>query len=289
MKSYMKPVLIFLIIINSNLLAAQSIEETMQLANNAFSQNKFHTATALYERVLFFDSTYNYSTSVFKKLGIAYQKQSNFKKAIYYYDLAYYAAEETGINPNPLLINKAICAIRLKDFELAYNEALYINTDLEDSITARKQQTLLFAIGNFNSENYDESEKHFQSLCPEVECEKEIINFFDELESINKKSPRKARILSMILPGLGFYYIGEWKKGINSTLLVGGLGSLLIINSIQTGFINSFFNLMPWYQRYFMGGYTKAELIAEKKLEINRVKLLEEILSDFQTKFDVKI
>ncbi len=289
MKKYLKPVLIILIIIKSQVLLAQSIEETLNLANKVFDENKYNSAINLYERILFFDTVNHYSPYIFENLAVAYQKQSEFRKAIYYYDLAFFATQNLGLNTNQLLINKAICSIRVKDFESAYTEALYINTSLQDSLIAGKQQTILLAIGSYHLEKYESSFNNFMVLCPDDACKLELLGFFKELERINKKNPRKAKILSMIFPGLGQYYIGEWKKGINSTLLVGGLVSLLIVNSINTGFINSFLNLMPWYQRYFMGGYTKVEIMAEKKLELKRIELLDKILSRMQIKYNVNI
>lgn len=288
-KRYLRPALIILIIIKSQILLAQSIEESLKLANEVFDQNKYSSAINLYERIIFFDSTNQYSPYIFENLAVAYQKQNEFHKAIYYFDLAFYAAENSGLNTNQLLINKAICSIRVKDFESAYTEALYINTGLKDSIIAGKQQTILLAIGSYHLEKYESSFNNFMVLCPDDSCRIELLDFFKELERINKKSPRKARILSMIFPGLGQYYIGEWKKGINSTLLVGGIASLLIVNSINTGFLNSFLNLMPWYQRYFMGGYTKVELMAERKLELKRIELLDKILLTIQVKYNVNI
>lgn len=288
-KSYLRPVLIISIIIKSLVLPAQSIEESVKLATELFDQNKYNSAINLYERIVFFDTANQYSPYIYENLAIAYQKQNEFHRAIYYYDLAFYAAENLGLNTNKLLINKAICSIRVRDFESAYSEALYINTSLQDSSIVRKQQTLLLAIGSYHLQNYESSFNNFILICPNDECNEDLLGFFTELERINKKKPRKAKILSMIFPGLGQYYIGEWKKGINSTLLVGGLASLLIVNSINTGFLNSFLNIMPWYQRYFMGGFTNVELMAEKKLEIKRIELLDQILSKMKTKYNINI
>lgn len=275
MRNWLKPVVIFLVIIKSNLLMGQTVNEAFNMANEAMEANKLNMAINLYERVLFFDSARDYSVNIYGHLAKAYQKSKEFEKAIYYYDLAYYAAEDKGALKNDFLIEKAKCAIMLNDYRSVLTEAFYLEPHSE---ILKDKQSLLIAIAQFNMNNVEEAFGKFNELCPNENCSTELADLQKEVIVLNKKSPKKARILSMIFPGLGFYYIGEWKKGLNSTLLVGGLGSLLIVNSIQTGFLNSFLNLMPWYQRYFMGGYTNAEIVAELKLNQAKLEVLNEVL-----------
>jgi tetratricopeptide (TPR) repeat protein len=275
MKNWVKLVVILIAIIKSNLLIGQSISETFNIANKAFEDKKFSTAVNLYERVLFFDTASKYADKIYGNLAKAYQQNSEFEKAAYYFDLAYFEADDKGVQKNYWLIEKAKCGIRLNDYSMVLTEAYYLET--EDK-TIKDQQSLLIAIAQFNLNNSEESFEKFEDLCPNSNCISDLTLLRKEVEHLNRKSPKRARILSMIFPGLGYYYIGEWKKGLNSTLLVGGLGSLLIVNSIQTGFINSFFNIMPRYQRYFMGGYTNAEIVAQKKLNQAKLKVLDDVL-----------
>ena len=86
-----------------------------------------------------------------------------------------------------------------------------------------------------------------------------------------------ATILSIVLPGTGQIYSGDFKSGMNSILLLGGLyfiGSTLSV----TGFII----VIPFLYRYYVGGILNARQAAEakqkEKQHIFYLKMMEVIL-----------
>ncbi|GAB3330453.1 hypothetical protein GCM10027429_07780 [Marivirga atlantica] len=278
-----KPIIIFFLIFNALFSHAQSIEETLLIADSAYAKEEYSTAASLYERVLFFDKSLKLSVNVYDKLANAHYNTKSYADAYYYYDLAISTAQNNNGDINALLIKKADCAIRNKDFFDAL--AISFGIDTKDSILISSKNQIQ-AIAYYKTGKMDKSFEFFDKLCyGSGLCKSQLSKFKQEAIKLYKKSPKKARILSMIFPGLGFYYLGEWKKGLNSTLLVGGLGTLLIYNSINTGFVNAVFNIMPWYQRYFMGGYTKAELLAQQKIENELDAILLNILSLFHQNY----
>ena len=155
----------------------------------------------------------------------------------------------------------------------------------DSTLISSKNQ--LQAIAYYKTGKMDKSFEFFDKLCyGSGLCKSQLNKFKQEAIKLYKKSPKKARIFEYDFPGFRIFIIWEnGKKGLNSTLLVGGLGTLLIYNSINTGFVNAVFNIMPWYQRYFMGGYTKAELLAQQKIENELDAILLNILSLFHQNY----
>ena len=271
---------IFFLICRSIFCQAQDVDQTLLIANSAFTQEDFLTASALYERVLFFDDALENTAAVYEKLADSHFKLTHYSEAYYYYDLAITIEENAQREVYQNLIKKADCAIRKNDFFDALAISFSINAPEQSAVLAKHQ---IQALAYYKTGKIQKSFDLFNALCNGSEaCQQQLKNLQAQAEKINNKSPKKARILSMIFPGLGFYYLGEWKKGINSTLLVGGLGTLLIFNSISTGFFNAFFNIMPWYQRYFMGGYTKAEMLAYQKIENELDSILLSVLELYE-------
>ncbi len=53
--------------------------------------------------------------------------------------------------------------------------------------------------------------------------------------------------------------------------------------AVKYKFIDAILSIMPWYQRYYQGGFNRAEKMAEKKRSINRSNYFNEILKIIST------
>jgi hypothetical protein len=105
----------------------------------------------------------------------------------------------------------------------------------------------------------------------------ELAELFSK-KNLLSPSPKRARIMSMILPGLGQTYSGDLKSGLNSLLLTSGLIALGINISIRYRLVDAVFSILPWYQRYYTGGYGKAEEIAIRKRQKKRNEVYTKVL-----------
>jgi hypothetical protein len=76
----------------------------------------------------------------------------------------------------------------------------------------------------------------------------------------------------MIFPGLGQFYTHNFKEGFNSFFLSIGLFSLGVYNSVTVDPLYGIISTLPWIQRYYEGGYHKAEKFAKIKRQNNRNK-----------------
>jgi TM2 domain-containing membrane protein YozV len=87
-----------------------------------------------------------------------------------------------------------------------------------------------------------------------------------------------ASWLSIFLPGAGQIYAGETLAGINSLLLTGffvGVGFYII--SISSP-IDALFTALPWFQRYYQGGFQRAAEMAKHKRTENRNQIFNQVI-----------
>jgi tetratricopeptide (TPR) repeat protein len=244
-------------------LYAQNFEETLKFADYQFSSGKLAEASKTYQRALFF-SEGRLNLYIFRKIAeISYLKM-DYETAQKFYGLAYNMADNDSLKTE-LLFDKASCQILNKNFQLALID-LFSVTDTSKII--QRRLNFFLATCYFGLEDFNQAKTYFES-CTGLNDRKELSDLFSGKKLLSP-SPKKARIMSMILPGLGQTYSGDIKSGLNSLLLTSGLIALGIKISISYSPVDAIFAILPWYQRYYTGGYGKAEDIARKRLEQKR-------------------
>ncbi len=267
MKSIIKYIILFSIIISSSTfglkLKAQSYRETLEFASNQYEQHNYAVALKTFKRLIFFSHGEGL-LPLYTKVGELAFLIGDFETSQFNYGLAYNIADSDSLK-NDLLFKKAFSQILNKEYQYAIIDLLTIN----DFDKATKQR-LNFYLGTcyFGLEQFDRSKKYFE-LC----VEPEEITSVDLLFSDNKlyyPSPKKARIMSMLLPGLGQFYVGKYKDGLNSFFLTLGLMAIGVRTAVNTGVVFALVSVAPWFQRYYTGGYTNAEKIAIMKRQNNR-------------------
>jgi len=181
------------------------------------------------------------------------------------------------------ILRKASCYLQLKRTGLAKIELLGIPDQTDDSLVLYRN--FLLGTSFFIEKNFIESKAHFHSALPK-EAENlhfQLDSLFTKLSQIKHPNPKLASTLSIILPGLGQFYAGDIRNGLNSFLLTAGFMALAISTSFQYGFIETIASIIPWLQRYYTGGYKRAKIIAAEKLESKQDRVYQEILRVFDS------
>ena len=86
----------------------------------------------------------------------------------------------------------------------------------------------------------------------------------------------------MIMPGLGQIYVGDIKNGLNSFILSAGLFALGLRSAYINNPLDAAISVLPWFQRYYQGGFKKAELIAIAKIQEKRYKIYNQLLDEVE-------
>jgi TM2 domain-containing membrane protein YozV len=125
------------------------------------------------------------------------------------------------------------------------------------------------------------SEKSFNKCLAMLSLEKDSLLDL-EFKAIKKSekrfNPHTAWMLSMILPGTGQFYAGEVIEGFNSSLLLGGLFFSAVLIAKEYSFFIALVTILPWFQRYYMGGANKAERLTMEKQMVKRNDSYQSIL-----------
>ncbi len=257
-------------------LPAQNFEETINFADNQLNSGNLTTALKTYQRALFF-SEGRKNQYLFSQIAEISFIKMDYETAQKYYGLAYNQSDNDSLK-NVFLFNKAACQILNKNFQFAIIDLLSVS-DTSGGV----QNRLNFYLGTcyFGLEDFSNAYMYFQA-CIDVKDKKALTNLFTK-KNLLSPSPKKARIMSIIIPGLGQAYSGDLKSALNSLLLTSGLIVLAINIGINYQPIDAVISILPWYQRYYTGGYIKSEEIARRKRASKRNEVYTKILKIINT------
>jgi tetratricopeptide (TPR) repeat protein len=252
-------------------LVAQSFEETIDFADNQLRNGDRDLALKSYQRALFFSDGEN-NLYLFRQIADISFLNEDYETANNYYGLAYNQSDNDS-SGTELLFMKSTCQILNRNYQFAIIDLLSIN---DTSVTVKNRLHFYLATCYFGLEDFDTAEHYFRS-CVDENSFTALGELFTE-KGLNSPSPKKARIMSMIIPGLGQTYSGDIKSGVNSLGLSAGLIALVIKVSIKFSFLDGVVMVLPWYQRYYMGGYNNAEAIAKMRRQDKRNNVYSKVL-----------
>lgn len=274
----MKRVIVLIFIINQwhSVLFAQSLDQTFRFGEQMYAEKAWTSAMEAYKRTMFFDSLQTYSKIIYPKIAQSFYELNKYVEASEYYDLAYYSETNDSLKQTYLL-KKASCQLVLKQYQFAQIELLNLDDHIPASL--KNEKVFLEAMTHFSLAEFDESKLSFKKII----ADSSVVNqLFAKNLKIEKINPRKARIMSMIVPGLGQLYAGDIKNGLNSMILTGGLFAIGIRSGLINGPLDASISVLPWFQRYYQGGFKKAEAIAIAKKEEKRYEVFNQLLNEVE-------
>jgi hypothetical protein len=259
----------------TNLLNAQTFEETIKFADSQFAQANYQLAVKEYQRALFFGSGRS-TDYLYRQIANAFFKNQQFEQANYFYDLSYKTATNDSIKKE-LIFNKSQSYLLSGDFQKSVYELTSLDSIL--SIYFINKRNFYFAVSYFGLEDFKKSEMYFLNLTEgRPEAKQEIQKLFNSKKKLYRPNPKTAKTLSRILPGSGQIYSGDIKNGLNSIILTGGLALLGVHMYNEYSLFDSFMSVFPWFLRYYQGGYNKAYEIAKRKRTVRRNITYKQIL-----------
>jgi tetratricopeptide (TPR) repeat protein len=252
-------------------LHAQNFEETINFADEQFKSGELAIALKAYQRALFFSEGRN-NLYLFRQIAELSYFNNDYETAQKYYGFAYNQSDNDSLRTE-LLLSKAFCQILNKNYLLAIIDLFSVD---DTSRIIKNRLNFYLATCYFGLEDFSKAKTIFKS-CVALKDTSELASLFNR-RNILTPSPKKARIMSMILPGSGQIYSSDLKAGLNSLLLTSGLIAVGVNISIRYRPIDAVFSILPWFQRYYTGGYGKAEEIALRKRQLKRNEVYNKIL-----------
>lgn len=274
-----KLLIIISIITNTFILkAGYTIDSALYFANSQYNIGNYELALKEYQRASFhggFTDPY-----ILFKVGNCYLNIGDWESARNYYDQVIRTADNHSI-----LVDAEIKKISSLIQEESYKNALIGLYGVPDSVyqTHSAEIDFLFAITHFGLEDFEASKKYFQKMVPDdtVACAR-IDSLFNQKKMLYRPNPKVAYALSLIIPGTGQMYSGGVKEGLNSFILNEGLLLLSLFIAYEYSILDAILIVLPWYQRYYMGGLENATEIAEDKRQKRRSSLYKQTLHIIQ-------
>ncbi len=255
-------------------LQGQTLAQTEAIADKFMEDGNFYAAAKFYSRVYFFSDKSSLGR-INGKLGKAYFGKRDFKRAYQHFDNAQKLEQNDTVRAEWFLRKTAALILQQK-FKLALLEML----NYHGPLTEDQQKKYFFLKGTiyFGEEKFDLAKQNFiKALSNKDSASVARIDSLFQRKNILRPNPKTAKWLSIIMPGLGQMYAGDVKNGLNSFALNISLFYLFARDAIKFSFFESFIVFYPWIQRYYQGGFERAEKIARKKLRQKRAKVYREI------------
>ena len=257
---------------------AQTVEEVVRYADEQFEKENFQFAAQEYNRALFFGSDQVDRLSI--QIAHCYNELSNYDLAATFYDRSFKYSQSDSLK-NEAVLGKAFCLLMKSENILALNELLYLSDEpnlLQKTGLHYLKGIALYSLGD-DSLAYDEFYTVLNLTGAGDSVKNLLDNEFEKVFRYNKRyNPKRAYMMSGIIPGSGQLSVGAFKEGINSMVLIAGL-YLVAVQIIRAySLLDAGLTLFPWIQRYYLGGMDKAKGLALSKIEKKRYQSYQKIL-----------
>lgn len=257
-----------------NTIKSQTIDTVKSIADIHFVNKNFKAALKEYQRVYFFDDQNKYS-DIYVKIAQINEDQHNYNESIKFYNYAFKTESNDSLQ-SEYVLNKAKCYLKQNNFSLSLNELMDMPENPSNYLLDKRN--LYFAISHFGLNEFKESEDYFSKVVDSIGVA-QIQQTFNSFNKFSRKfNPDKIEKMSRILPGLGQFYIGDIKNGINSLVLISGVVYYAIYIATTYTLVDGGLVLFSWFNRYYSGGYKKARHAAEHKIESKKSHVYEDIM-----------
>lgn len=257
---------------------AQNIAEVVSFADQQFEEGNYTIAAREYNRAFFFG--YDHVDEVSLQIGHCYVEMEDFEMAANFYDRAFKLTSSDSIK-NESILGKVFCLL-LQNKNLPALEEFFFMSE-HPNLVQSAQMHYLRGIAYYNLQDDTLAYREFNSvldLTGQSDSIKGLLHTeFDHVFHYQKKfRPMRSYIMSAFLPGSGQIAVGAYKEGINSIILITGLAIVAVEIMSQFSFVDAAITLLPWVQRYYLGGMDKAKALAVTKIETKRYQSYQKII-----------
>jgi len=258
---------------------AQTVGEARAFADSLYAAGHLDEALPVYQRSAFFNRPVA-DAEVLSRIADCFISGGDLEKALEFYDHSYFAQTNDSIKKE-VLFRKAACYLKSHNYNFALMELL----SLDDSLSSGFEKKRNFYLGMvwFGLEDFSKAGSYFEKSVTDPLGRQKIRVMFADTRPFYRPHPKLASWLSIFLPGAGQIYSGEIWSGVNSLLLTGFFVSLGFYVMTVTSPIDALFTALPWFQRYYQGGFQRAADFAKNKRAENRSRIFEQVLTVIAT------
>lgn len=252
---------------------AQNINMVISFGDSLYAKQNFLVAQNEYQRAYFF-SNRDKKQMLSTKIADCLMVLKEFGTAKAYCDSAlYYSVTVTDSTDSRF--RKVMCYILEQNYGYALLKLEELKSDSSENFELRRN--FLQGICYFGIEKYDQAFQLFDKaiLPTDTLRRSELQLLSDRRKNLKQPSAALATLMSIVVPGSGQLYTGNYFSGFNSIVLLTGLGIL--------GYHLPAFSIFiaPFLSRYYVGGILHANRFAKEKKKINQYHFVQDILAVF--------
>lgn len=273
----MKPrwLLFILVIFFQQGFAQIQLEKQLAFAESLFAQEKYFDAITEAKRLSFFDSTEQYSFKANNLIAESYRQGGKLSEAVHYFTKAEIAAS----NAEELFSTK-IKIIKINILRRAFYLADHQLNELEKDARFAPDSSSLQYWRGWNYLFHDDWQKAAEAFS-KIDSASALKNICEEVQK-KKYSVSFAKGLSVVLPGAGQFYTGEYVSGFLSL----GWNVLLGYLTVQAFSADRVFDGMAvgtlLWLRFYNGNLSNAEKFAVEKNELIKNETLDYLQKNYQ-------
>ncbi len=253
---------------------AQDVHQTFELGVESYERGDYSQALPLFRRVLFFGKD-QYRFDTYRMIASSYKELAKYEPAHKFLDLAYRNCNNDSVQKE-IVFEKAVLFVLEEKFNYALIELYNVETN---SLYFTTKYEFYMGVINFKQGDYEGAHQNFKNcIAQDTSVMNELYSLFEENHEVNKLNPKRAQYLSYVLPGLGQLYAGDYENAINSLLINAAFLTLYFEVAFSYSLLDGMLSILPWFNRYYLGGATKAKEIANKKIVERRNEVFAEIL-----------
>jgi len=185
-----------------------------------------------------------------EEIAIWYLNQQHFDEALK--EMKWASNELEKHSDASFAYHHAVCAFFSDSFELSLRllEGIKLQSD---SITLQTKILEVFCLNYLGQ--FEEAQSKFTAISNQLELNPSAMDsLYQQAKSLKLKSPRKARIMSAFLPGLGQLYSGRTGKGATSFMLVSLCAGYAAFNIVTGYYVTSVLTGASMFLRFYQGG-----------------------------------
>jgi len=251
------------------------LEKQLILAESLFAQEKYFDAITEAKRLSFFDSANQYSFKVYNLIAESYRQGGKLSEAVHYFTKAEIAAD----NKKDLFRTK-IEIVKINILRHAFNLADHQLTEMERDPRFVSENSSLQYWRGWNYLFHDDWQEAAE-VFGKIDSAATLKNICEEVQK-KKYSVSFAKGLSVVLPGAGQIYTGNYVSGILSL----GWNALFAYLTVQAFSAERVFDGMAvgtlLWLRFYNGNLSNAEKFAVEKNELIKNETLDYLQKNYQ-------
>ena len=248
-------------------IAQEALQEQFEFAKKLFEEENYFDAVTEFKRLQFFDSTNSYVFVSNELIALSYKNGGYFNEAIKYFTLA-----EINAKDDNDLYRIKIEIIRVNILRRTTDNALKLLDVLEMDVKfADKTEEINYWRGwaYIFSDEWDKAAEKFLKISPDHE-----LSILSKETHEKKYSVNFAKIASVILPGSGQFYTGNYISGLLSFAWFALWGYISVNAFVEDRIFDGFAVANFLWFRFYRGNIQNAEKFAvEKNLNITNEAL----------------